>query len=124
MGRNWQTCLGRTGSACVSTWILRLVDCPQSRRSRDDEQLGRVARQCFIDSDCTYGARRVWREVLIAGSSCGLHRIERLMQAQALRARPRRRGLPIDRGERSLAPAPNFLDRQFDATGPNQKMGR
>lgn len=98
-------------------WLTR----PQSRRSREDEQLGRAARQCFIDSDRTYGARRVWREVLAGGSRCGLHRIERLMRAQALRARPRRRGLPIDRGERSLSPAPNLLDRQFEATGPNQK---
>jgi putative transposase len=51
-----------------------------------------------------------------------LHRIERLMQAQALRARPRRRGLPVDRGARSaLAPVANLLDRQFVASGPNQK---
>lgn len=44
------------------------------------------------------------------------------MQAQALRARPRRRGLPKDEGER-LAPAvaPNVLDRQFAADRPNQK---
>ena len=39
---------------------------------------------------------------------------------QALRARPRRRGLPQDRGERS-AIADNVLDRQFRADEPNQK---
>ena len=33
----------------------------------------------------TYGARRIWRDVLEAGFSCGLHKIERLMRAQALR---------------------------------------
>jgi putative transposase len=98
-------------------WLVR----SPSQRSRDDERLGRAARQSFLDSDRTYGARRVWRDVLVTGSNCGLHRIERLMQAQALRARPRRRGLPLDRGERSLAPAANVLDRQFEAAGPNQK---
>jgi putative transposase len=46
--------------------------------------------------------------------------IERLMRAQALKARPRRRGLPVDRGQRS-AIADNVLDRQFQADGPNQK---
>jgi putative transposase len=44
------------------------------------------------------------------------------MRVQALRARPRRRGLPIDRGERcSEAVAPNLLDRQFQSAAPNQK---
>lgn len=42
------------------------------------------------------------------------------MQRQALRARPRRRGLPKDVGERS-AIADNVLDRQFTADAPNQK---
>jgi putative transposase len=54
------------------------------------------------------------------GQTCGLHRIERLMREQALRARPRRRGLPQDRGQRS-AIADNVLDRQFQADAPNQK---
>ena len=54
------------------------------------------------------------------GQRCGLHRIERLMRMQALRARPRRRGLPADRGERSVL-ADNLLDRQFMADAPNQK---
>ena len=44
------------------------------------------------------------------------------MRAQALRARPRRRGLPRDEGDRLLATlSPNVLDRQFVADGPNQK---
>lgn len=52
---------------------------------------------------------------------CGLHRIERLMREKTLRARPRRRGLPQDRGQRS-AIAGNVLDRQFQADAPNQKQ--
>jgi transposase InsO family protein len=39
--------------------------------------------------------------------------------AQTLRARPRRRGLPRDEGQRS-AIAPNRLDREFYAERPNQ----
>ena len=77
-------------------------------------------RQSFIASDRTYGARRVWFDMLELGYECGLHRIERLMRAQALRARPRRRGLPQDRGERSVI-AGNVLDREFTAAAPNQK---
>ena len=97
-------------------WLTR----PRSRRSLSDEILGAQVRLSFLRSDRTYGARRVWHDVLEQGQSCGLHRIERLMREQALRARPRRRGLPKDCGARSAA-ADNVLDRQFQAERPNQK---
>lgn len=97
-------------------WLGR----PPSQRSQDDEVLGQRVRQSFMASDRTYGARRVWRDVLALGYRCGQHRIQRLMQVQGLRARPRRRGLPRDAGGRS-AIASNVLDRQFQADSPNQK---
>ncbi len=92
-----------------------------SKRSQDDEEIGAKVRASFIGSDRTYGARRVWHDVLAEGINCGLHRIERLMQAQAFRARPRRRGLPKDTGERTAVVAPNVLDREFHAERPNQR---
>ncbi len=97
-------------------WLNR----PRSQRSQVDEVLASQVRQSFVVSDRTYGARRVWHDILALGQQCGLHRIERLMREQALRARPRRRGLPRGRGQRS-AIAQNVLDRQFQADGPNQK---
>ena len=99
-------------------WLTR----PRSQRSRSDEDVGARVRASFLASDRTYGARRVWHDLLAEGVSCGLHRIERLMRLQALRARPRRRRLPPDRGERqATAVAPNVLDRTFAAPAPNRK---
>jgi putative transposase len=92
-----------------------------SARLVADEELTKKIRASFVGSARTYGARRVWRDVLAEGASCGLHKIERLMRANALRARPRRRGLPKDDGQRSTVVAPNVLDRQFVAQAPNQK---
>ena len=97
-------------------WLIR----SPSARARSDEALGAKIKASFVGSDRTYGARRVWHDVLVEGAACGLHRIERLMREQALRARPRRRGLPSDKGTRHEA-ADNVLDRQFEATAPNQK---
>ncbi|GJD59300.1 hypothetical protein MTDSW087_01576 [Methylobacterium dankookense] len=91
-----------------------------SQRIRDDEAILVKARASFVASDRTYGARRVWRDVLAEGVSCGLHRIERIMRENALRARPRRRGLPKDEGERATT-SPNLLDRRFAADAPNRK---
>jgi putative transposase len=99
-------------------WLTR----PRSRRSRSNEELGAKVRASFIASDRTYGARRVWHDMLAEGVSCGLHRIERLMRLQALKARPRRRRLPPDLGERQVAAvAANVLDRSFEASAPNRK---
>jgi putative transposase len=99
-------------------WLMR----PPSARARSDEELSAKVRASFLASDRTYGARRVWHDVLEDGVSCGLHRIERLMRQQALRARPRRRRLPCDTGERSTsAISPNVLDRTFEAPSANRK---
>ena len=97
-------------------WLVRAP----SARARSDIEVGRKVRASFTLSDRTYGARRVWHDVLADGVDCGLHRIERLMRQQGLRARPRRRGLPKDHGEKSVVAA-NVLDRQFVADAPNQK---
>lgn len=99
-------------------WRVR----PLSARARTDAVLSPIVSSSFVLSDRTYGARRVLPDVRAAGYACGLHRVERLMKEQALRARPRRRALPADPGERTMhAIAPNVLERQFTATAPNQK---
>ena len=93
-----------------------------SDRSRSDEAVGRQVKASFLGSDRTYGARRVWKDLAAEGVFSGLHRIERLMRLQALKARPRRRRLPPDLGERQAgAIAPNVLDRGFEAPAPNRK---
>ena len=79
---------------------------PSARARANDQLLSRV-RTSFLASDRTYGARRVWHDLLADGVSCSRHRIERLMRHAALRARPRRRQMPLDTGVRStnaLAP--------------------
>ena len=93
---------------------------PQSVRARTDVAILQTIRASFVLSDSTYGARRMIDEVRDAGHVCGRQRVARLMRGAALRARPRRRALPIDAGIRAII-APNVLDRQFTATAPNQK---
>jgi hypothetical protein len=41
-------------------WLTR----PRSQRSRSDDELGAKVRASFLASDRTYGARRVWRDLL------------------------------------------------------------
>ena len=93
-------------------WINR----PTSTREIHDARLVMAIETSFKASDRTYGARRVWRDLLEEGLACGLHRIERLMRCNAFRARPRRRGKPKDDGDRSVI-ADNILDRDFQQIG-------
>jgi transposase InsO family protein len=81
-------------------WLTR----PRSARERSNEALAAKARASFLASDRTYGARRVWHDLLAEGERCGLHRVDRLMRRQALRARPRRRRLSRDPADRPVAP--------------------
>ena len=114
-------------------WVCKTLDISTSgfhdwlnrrpaKRTLENESLLSLIRRSFHDSDRTYGARRVWHDVLAEGFNCGLHRIVRLMRSNALKARPRRRKLPSDTGLRTINMiAPNILDRQFHATQPNRK---
>ena len=115
------------------SWLCKALDVSTSgfhdwlnrkpaKRTLENETVLDLIRRSFLDSDRTYGARRVWKDVLAEGVFCGLHRIERLMHKNALKARPRRRKMPSDTGLRVIhAIAPNILDRQFHATQPNRK---
>jgi len=45
-----------------------------SARSRSDGAVSQQVKASFIASDRTYGARRVWYDLLANGVECGLHR--------------------------------------------------
>ena len=97
-------------------WLGRA---PGKRASLDLQLLPQV-RASFVGSDETYGARRVWQNLLAWGFGCGLHRVERLMRTAGLKGRKARRRKPYDVGTRHTI-APNLLERQFAAPSPNLK---
>ena len=97
-------------------WLNR----PTSTREINDAKLVTAIETSFKASDRTYGARCIWLDVLEEALAGGLHRIERLMRINTLRARPKRRGKPKDGGERSVI-SNNILNRDFRAARPNQK---
>jgi putative transposase len=99
-------------------WMNR----PESRRTHDNRTLLASIRDSFEQSDRTYGSPRVWRDLRDWGHRCGVNRVARLMLGAGLQARPKRRRLPSDIGLRpEHAIAPNLLERQFEATAPNQR---
>lgn len=66
-----------------------------SARSRSDELLGERVKASFLASDRTYGARRVWRDVLAAGAAeLAKPAAASIVRSGAGRNRVRRRGRP------------------------------
>lgn len=99
-------------------WLGRA---PSQRTDENAHLTGRI-RTSFAESDRTYGSPRVWRDLRDWGERCSENRVARLMRAAGLQARRKRRRPPHDAGVRPEHHiAPNILDRQFVALGPNQQ---
>jgi len=98
------------------------LDRPQSARSQANARLLMRIRESFALSHQTYGSPRVWKDMVVAGEICGENRVARLMREAQLRAQPKPRRKPTDSGQRpEHSIAPNMLQRDFAAPGPNQK---
>jgi putative transposase len=90
-----------------------------SDRSKDDTRLLDLIRHSYATSHGVYGARRVFGDLREANESCGLHRVERLMQRhkiKALRGYKKPRAIA---GRPSII-APYHLQREFTVDAPNK----
>ena len=74
-------------------------------------------------SNGTYGSPRMTRELRDIGLTVGRRRIARLMRDNGLRARQRRRFKRTTDSHHAWPVAPNLLDQDFTATGPDKKWG-
>jgi putative transposase len=94
---------------------------PQSLRQQANARLPGHIRDSFVASDRTYGSPRIVRDLQAAGQACSVNRVARLMQAAGIKARHKRRRMPGQLVSVVHSVAPNLLERQFEATAPNQK---
>ena len=98
-------------------------DRPACRRQNEDMVLLAHIRSAFALSNATYGSPRMTRELRDDGITIGRHRVARLMRENALQARQRRRFKRTTDSLHAFPVAPNLLNQDFNATGPNQKWG-
>ena len=98
-------------------WLKR----DPSARSLADAELLEQIREIYEWSDGTYGSPRIHEELRKAqGIRVGVKRVARLMVNAGLEGVSRRRGTKTTvRGE-DARPAPDLVDRDFRATGPDQ----
>jgi putative transposase len=67
----------------------------------------------------TYGAPRIHAELAEAGISIGRKRVARLMRAAGLVGVSRRKWICTTVRDRGARPAPDLVERNFVAQGPN-----
>ena len=98
-------------------WRIR----PPSAHSNEDKMLLKRVRTVHASSRETYGSPRVHAELRADGERHGRKRIARLMRGAGLTGASRRRkGVTTTRRDREARPAPDLVDRDFTATGPNR----
>jgi putative transposase len=94
---------------------------PPSKRAAEDAALAARIRAIHEMSDGTYGAPRIKEELAdIDGLHVGKKRIARLLRKIGLRGVSRRRFVTTTVRDATAKPAPDLVERRFDAKGPNQ----
>jgi putative transposase len=93
---------------------------PPSARAQADAVLTESIRAIHERSRETYGMPRIHAELAAEGLLAGRKRVARLMRAAGLEGISRRRRGRTTRRDRDARPAPDLVERNFSAGGPDE----
>jgi putative transposase len=91
-----------------------------SKREREDARLLDEIRRSHEESKRTYGSPRVHQDLRENGENVGRKRVARLMKAEGLQGVTRRPSTRTTKRDRDARRAPDLVERQFEADGPNK----
>lgn len=97
-------------------WLVR----SESARSVDNRRMLAKIRAIHARSRKTYGSPRVYKKLRADGEICGEGRVARLMAANGIRAKQKRKFRVTTDSRHNLPVAENVLSRQFDVAEPNR----
>ena len=123
-GRNFpvrflcQVC--KVSSSGYYDWLGRR----ESSRARENRALTVEIRALFEESDSTYGAIRIYRELKKQGRKCSKNRVARIMRREGLVSVHKRKfRVCTTDSKHSLPVAQNIIDQDFSTLAPNRKWG-
>jgi putative transposase len=93
---------------------------PASRRAGEDQDLLRRIRASHVASRGTYGSPRILADLRDQGIRIGRKRVARLMRVAGLEGVSRRRFVATTIRDANARPAPDLVERDFSAEGPNR----
>jgi len=89
-------------------------------RARSDQQLLLEIRRVHASNYEAFGALKTWRALKAQGIAGGKHRVARLRSQAGIEARRKRRFRIRSEHHHTAPPAPDLINRCFDAQQPNQ----
>jgi len=93
---------------------------PLPPRQQADARLLVHIRRVHLEHRQAYGADKTWRALKAADVACGKHRVARLRREAGIVAKREARFRVMVEHHQTPQAAPDLLDRQFQATAPNQ----
>ncbi len=97
------------------------LDREPSARAKRDEELTERIEAVWRENRRVYGRPRIYADLKEAGERVGEKRVGRLMkQAEIVGASRRRHGPKTTRRNEDARPAPDLVERDFSADGPDQ----
>ena len=93
---------------------------PAAASARQDRLAGAVTRS-FLDSDQSYGYRKVWEDLEAWSVSCCQETVRRVMRRLGFCVQRKRRFVVTTDSDHGYAVAENILNRDFYADAPDQK---
>lgn len=86
-----------------------------------NQPLAQAVTRSYLDSDRTYGYRKVWQDLQAASVACCQETIRRVMKRLGFCAQYKRRFVVTTDSNHSYAVAENVLNRDFFAEAPDRK---
>lgn len=103
------------------SWFYKWNQRPPTRRQQRQARLVEAITASFAASGRTYGSPRVHAELRAQGWRVTKHTVARLMAAEGLVARTKRRRRSLTRPDKRAVPFPDLVRRDFAAPAPNAK---
>jgi putative transposase len=97
-------------------WLKRL---PSPRSVSNGDLLERI-KGWHERSDGTYGAPRIHQDLVEDGHGASLNRVARVMRAAGIQGVSGRKPTKTTVRDKDARPAPDLVDRDFSASGPNK----
>jgi putative transposase len=97
-------------------WLKRA----RSKRAQEDETLKKRIKEIHTRSKDTYGAPRIHAQLAKEGIHVGRKRVARLMRAAEIQGVSRRKRYGTTQRQADARPAPDLVERDFSASGPNE----
>ena len=92
-----------------------------SRREMADVEYTKEIKRVFENSRQTYWYESIWRILQDESVPCGKHRVRRLMRQEGLVVKQTKRYKHTTKANPNHQPAPNMLQRDFEADRPDAK---